>query len=77
MGMLFKLVFGMLGLLWLGFMAAQALRSARRLNGRIAQFKTEQEEMTAQGRIAHPYMALAQSGEERDEKDSVKRRKNR
>lgn len=77
MGMLFKLVFGMLGLLWLGFMAAQALRSARRLNGRIAQFKTEQEEMAEQGRVPHPYMVLAQSGEERNEEDNVKRRKKR
>ena len=83
MGVLLKLMFGMLGVFALGFAAAQALRNARRLDRRIARFKAEQEELEAQGRTAHPYMALAQTpisqdyADEEDRYESARKRKRR
>lgn len=42
------------------FGAANAFRSARRLDRRIAEFKAEQEALQQQGRSIDPYAALAE-----------------
>lgn len=42
------------------YLIAGALRKARRLDRRIAEFKAEQEEAARQGKTIHPYAALAE-----------------
>jgi hypothetical protein len=59
-GLLFK-IFGIaLGILLVFYAAATALRSARRLDRRITEFKEEQEELRKRGIIENPYLALAE-----------------
>ena len=59
-GIVFKLFGIAVGCVLIFFAAANALRSKRRLDKRIAEFKAEQEELEKQGRPLNPYAALAE-----------------
>ncbi len=59
-GIVFKLFGIAISLVIVAYMAAQALRSARRLDTRIQEFKKEQEELQKQGAPFNPYAALAE-----------------
>ena len=59
-GVLFKIIFLVLGAFLICFAAGQAFRNARRLDRRIAEFKAEQKEMEEQGRSVPPFMALSE-----------------
>lgn len=72
-GVLFKIIFMVLGACLICFAAIQAFRNARRLDRRIAEFKAEQKEMEEQGRSVPPFMALSELYTE--EKKEVKNKK--
>lgn len=59
-GIIFKLFAIAIGLVIVAYMAAQALRNARRLDARIQQHKDELEELEKQGKPFNPYAALAE-----------------
>lgn len=51
------------------YMAASALRSARRLDRRIREFKKEQEALEKERGTVNPYAALAELYAERDQEE--------
>ncbi len=60
LGIVLKLFGVAIGCVMVAYAAANALRSARRLDKRIAEFKAEQEELQKQGITLNPYAALAE-----------------
>lgn len=58
-GIVLKLFIIAVGLLMLAYLAANALRSARRLDDRIARFRKEQEELERANGPINPYAAMA------------------
>ena len=59
-GLVFKLFVIAIGVVMIGFAAANVFRNARRLDKRIAEFKAEQEELQQQGIVMNPYAGLAE-----------------
>jgi len=59
------------------YLIANILRSARRLDRRIAAFKEEQEEEASQGKILNPYAALAELYTDSTAQENTKPRRKR
>jgi hypothetical protein len=75
-GIVLKLFAIAVGIVLAAYAAAHALRSARRLDRRIAEFKAEQEEAQQKGGPINPYAALAElyAEEARRNDEAVQRR---
>ena len=72
-GIVIKLFAIAIGLVWIVFLAGNALRNARRLDTRIRAFKEEQEALEKAGGRSDPYAALAELYSEEERKRNSKR----
>jgi hypothetical protein len=57
---MFKLFGIAIALVVILYLIANAFRSVRKLDRRITEFKADQEEAAKQGKVIHPYAALAE-----------------
>ncbi len=76
LGIILKLFGAAIGSIAVYYAAATALRSARRLDKRIQEFKEEQEELQKQRGPINPYAALADlyAEQARQDEEAARRR---
>ena len=74
-GIVLKLFGIAIGVVLVVYAAANALRNARRLDRRIAEFKAEQAELEKQGGPINPYAALAELYAEEARQDAEQTRR--
>ena len=77
MGVVFKLFGIAFAIVLFLYLIANILRSSRRLDKRLAEFKKEQEEDARQGKILNPYAALAELYTDSSAQENTKPRRKR